>query len=165
MAGVKSRLRNERCRQPCQQPLQRTLKPCGWLTALPGVKVQRAQSPAENSQAKTRSQHKHHSGKGQMQMRPQMLAVCWLMYSGAFPQVCAVRIPALILQQTSANVSKEAFGSALFTYNNHNQLLPFISPRPLKRGETAWFPGLLNKTAALTSSPPISILCQLHLTN
>lgn len=42
------------------------------------------------------------------------------------------------------------------------------SPSPhldLKKGETVWFPGLLNKTTALTSSPPISILDQLHLTN
>lgn len=51
-----------------------------------------------------------------------------------------------------------------FTYNNHNQLLPFTPPRQLKREETVWFPGLLNKTSALTSSPQISILCQL-LTN
>lgn len=84
MAGVQSRLRNERCRQACQQPLQRTLKSCGWLTPLPAVKVQPAQSPAENSQAKTRSQHKHRPGKGQVQMPPQTLAARWLMYSGCF---------------------------------------------------------------------------------
>lgn len=81
-AGVKSMLMNERWRQACQQPLQRTSKSCSWLAPLPEVKVkvQPAQSPAEESQAKTRSQHKHHLERGKCRCN----LTCWLHAGNVF---------------------------------------------------------------------------------
>lgn len=46
-----------------------------------------------------------------------------------------------------------------------HQLLPSTPPWPLKIKETAWFIRLCRKFSAITSSLPLSILCQFHLTN